>query len=93
MAKSLGAVLNTLYGPVSGFAINGKEGFSQGILNSVMAARGPYAYGAYVAGAAIGGLAKSARSEQTETSIKTAIPPKMSGYGTNRPYLAMELYR
>jgi hypothetical protein len=93
MSKSLGAVLNTLYGPVSGFVINGKEGFSQGVTNAVMAYRGPYAYGAYVAGAAIGGLAKSARSEQTETSIKTPIPPKMSGYGTSRPYLAVELYR
>ncbi len=92
MSKSLGAVLNTLYGPVSGFVINGKEGFSQGINNAVMAARGPYAYGAYVAGAAIGGLAKSAKPEQTEMSIKSPIPVKTSGYGTNRPYLAMELY-
>jgi hypothetical protein len=93
MAKSLGNVLNTLYGPVSGFVINGKEGFSQGITNAVTAYRSPYAYAAYVAGAAIDGLAKSARSEQTETSIKIPIPPKMSGYGTSRLHLAMELYR
>jgi len=93
MAKSLGAVLNTLYGPVSGFVINGKEGFAQGIANAAVAARGPYAYGAYVAGAALGGLAKSAKPEQTEMSIKSPIPVKMSGYGTSRQYLAMEIYR
>ena len=93
MAKSLGAVLNTLYGPVSGFAINGKQGFMQGLGNATAAASGPVTFGAYVAGAALGGLKKSPRSEQAENAIKMAIPPKTSGYGTNRSYLALELYR
>ena len=93
MSKTLGAVLGTLYGPVSGYAINGSKGFVQGLGNATAALSGPATFGAYVAGAALGSLKKSPRSEQAENAIKMAIPPKTSGYGTNRPYLAMELYR
>ena len=93
MGKTLGAVLGTLYGPVSGYAVNGSKGFVQGIANATAALSGPVAYGAYVGGAVLGSLAKSPRSEQADNAIKMPIPPKTSGYGITRLHLAMELYR
>jgi hypothetical protein len=92
VSKTLGAVLGTLYGPVSGYAINGGKGFLQGLGNATAAISGPVAFGAYVAGAALGGIARSRRAEQTETAIKSPVPVKMSGYGTNRINIEVERY-
>jgi len=72
MAKSLGAVLNTLYGPISGFAINGKQGFMQGLGNATAAASGPVTFGAYVAGAALGGL--KSRHERSKPKTRSRWP-------------------
>lgn len=86
MAKALGAVLQTIYGPVSGFVIEGGKGIGRGIANTVAALSGPVTFATYAFGNAISGLAsKSAsRPETAESSIKSPLPVRVDAFGICR---------
>ncbi|WP_022687191.1 hypothetical protein [Sphingomonas phyllosphaerae] len=82
MAKTIGSVLNTFYGPLSGLVIKGGDGFKQGLMNAGAALGGPTTYAAYVAGSAItAATAPGARSETTLASLRTERPARVSAYG------------
>ncbi|WP_267394987.1 MULTISPECIES: hypothetical protein [unclassified Sphingomonas] len=75
MSKTLGSILGTFYGPITGFAVDGSKGALKGVANAAAALSGPATFAVYVGAAIIGSLQKSERPQQAETSTK---PPSSS---------------
>jgi hypothetical protein len=88
----VGALIGLQFIPGVGQAVAGALG---GIGIGVTASQGLLIASLAVAGAEAGLnslLAKHPKPEQTETAIRNPIPPRVSGYGTNRYYMAYALY-
>jgi hypothetical protein len=92
MGKTLGAIAKTLYGPVSGFIINGKAGAIQGITNAAAALAGPLTYGLYVGAAALQSLQSLPKPDSVVSAIKNPLPPRVRAYGRSKLFGAYSLY-
>ncbi len=91
MGRTLGNIIGSLYGPLTGLIVDGGDGFVRGLTNLATAYfGGPVAVGLSVLNAAF--KPSLPRPDTAVTAIKASRPPRVSAYGVSRLYPAYALY-